>query len=198
MGTTNTIMQSPRISRIGLLTARSILLTTPLGLCVDKSRERLRLLRFSFQGALQSLIEGGLGALVFLLRDAALFVFHFELEDFIFQGFEQPRRRAARSGWLRTGLAESSFACANLASCGDRCRFIDFIFFQGRESHSFGTASAAGCLLPRGDVDSASNEYQGEAAQDVPAILLQRIGGVDGRSEAAAGAALRLGGGSLT
>src|ERR1039457_3556843 len=31
--------------------------------------------------------------LVFMLRDAALFVFHFELADFVFQGFEQARRR---------------------------------------------------------------------------------------------------------
>ena len=51
--------------------------------------DELRLLGFALQGALQGLIEGGFGAVVFLLGDAALFVFHFELEEFFFQGFEQ-------------------------------------------------------------------------------------------------------------
>jgi hypothetical protein len=50
---------------------------------------RLCLLRFAFQGALEGLVQGGLGAFVFLLADAALFVFHFELEELFFQAFEQ-------------------------------------------------------------------------------------------------------------
>ena len=52
---------------------------------------QLGFLGFAFQGALQGLIEGGFGAFVFLLRDAALFVLHFELEDFFFQCFQQHR-----------------------------------------------------------------------------------------------------------
>ena len=43
---------------------------------------------FAFQGALQGLVEGGLGFFVFLARDAALFVFDFEFEDLFFQGLE--------------------------------------------------------------------------------------------------------------
>jgi len=43
----------------------------------------------SLHGSLQRLVQRGLGFLVFLLRDSALFVFDFELEDFFFQGFEQ-------------------------------------------------------------------------------------------------------------
>jgi|ERR1700733_3946556 len=54
-------------------------------------------LRFTFQGALQGLVKSGLGTFVFLLRDEALFVFHFELEDFFLQGFEQLGRAARRS-----------------------------------------------------------------------------------------------------
>ena len=49
----------------------------------------LRFLRFAFKGALQGLIEGGFGFFVFVVRDAALFVFDFELEELFFQGFEQ-------------------------------------------------------------------------------------------------------------
>jgi hypothetical protein len=40
----------------------------------------LGLLRFAFQGALQGLVKGRLRAFVFLLGDAALFAFDFELE----------------------------------------------------------------------------------------------------------------------
>jgi hypothetical protein len=46
-------------------------------------------LRFAFQGALEGLVQGGLRAFVFLLADAALFVFDLELEEFFFQAFEQ-------------------------------------------------------------------------------------------------------------
>jgi len=45
-------------------------------------------LGFASQGALQCLIQGGLGFFVLLLTDAALFVFDFEFEEFIFQAFE--------------------------------------------------------------------------------------------------------------
>jgi len=48
----------------------------------------LRSLGFASQGALQCLIQGGLGFFVLLLTDAALFVFDFEFEEFIFQAFE--------------------------------------------------------------------------------------------------------------
>jgi len=37
----------------------------------------------ALQGALQGVVQGGLGFVVFLLGDAALLVFHFELEEFI-------------------------------------------------------------------------------------------------------------------
>lgn len=43
-----------------------------------------RLLGFALQGAIQGLIEGGLGLLVFRLRDLALPAFDFELEEFLF------------------------------------------------------------------------------------------------------------------
>ena len=41
----------------------------------------LRFLIFAFQGALEGLVQGGLGLFVFLLGDAALFVFDFEFEQ---------------------------------------------------------------------------------------------------------------------
>jgi hypothetical protein len=44
-------------------------------------------LGFAFQGALQCLVQCGFGFLVFLLTDAALFVFDFEVEEFVFQAF---------------------------------------------------------------------------------------------------------------
>jgi hypothetical protein len=39
--------------------------------------------------ALQGLVQGGFGFLVFLLRDSALLVFDFELEDLFFQSSKQ-------------------------------------------------------------------------------------------------------------
>ncbi len=44
----------------------------------------LGLLGFAFQGALEGLIEGGFGFLVFRLGDLALSAFDFELEEFFF------------------------------------------------------------------------------------------------------------------
>jgi len=44
----------------------------------------LGLLRFALEGALERLIEGGLGFLVLRLRDLALPAFDFELEEFFF------------------------------------------------------------------------------------------------------------------
>jgi hypothetical protein len=43
----------------------------------------LGFLALAFQGALEGLIQGGLGFFVFLLADAALFVFDFEVEEFV-------------------------------------------------------------------------------------------------------------------
>ncbi len=40
-------------------------------------------LALAFQGALEGLVQGGLGFFVFLLADAALFVFDFEFEQLI-------------------------------------------------------------------------------------------------------------------
>jgi hypothetical protein len=45
---------------------------------------RSRLLRFALQGALEGLIEGGFGLVVFRWRDLALLAFDFELEEFFF------------------------------------------------------------------------------------------------------------------
>ena len=44
----------------------------------------LGFLGLALQGALESLIEGGLGLFVFLLADASLFVFDLEVEEFVF------------------------------------------------------------------------------------------------------------------
>jgi hypothetical protein len=43
----------------------------------------------ALQGPLQGLIERGPGSFVLRLRDAPLFVLHFELEQLILQGFEK-------------------------------------------------------------------------------------------------------------
>ena len=45
--------------------------------------------RASPHRALQRLVESGFGLLVFLLRDSALLMFDFELEDLFLQGVEQ-------------------------------------------------------------------------------------------------------------
>ena len=50
---------------------------------------------FAFQGALQGLVEGGLGFVVFLLGDEALFVLDFEVEEFVLEGLEEHRRAAS-------------------------------------------------------------------------------------------------------
>ena len=42
----------------------------------------------SFHRALQRLVQRGFGLFIFLLRDSALLVFDFELEDLFFQGLE--------------------------------------------------------------------------------------------------------------
>jgi hypothetical protein len=43
----------------------------------------LRFLGFAFQSPLESLVQGRLGLFVFLLADEALFVFDFEVEEFV-------------------------------------------------------------------------------------------------------------------
>ena len=52
-------------------------------------RLELRSLSFAFQGSLESLVQGGFGFFVLLLTDAALFVFDFQFEEFLFQAFKQ-------------------------------------------------------------------------------------------------------------
>jgi hypothetical protein len=58
------------------------------GFCVTlrlaHSALRLGFLGFAFQGALEGLIEGGLGFLVFCWRDLVLAAFDFQLEEFFF------------------------------------------------------------------------------------------------------------------
>ena len=152
----------------------------------------LRFLRFAFQGALERLIQGGLCAFVFLLADAALLVFYFEMEELFLQAFEEHGGGgAACSGWLRTGVAGTGGARGHRAR-GGFFGCVVFIVLQRGQRLFPGKVSAVGGLLPRGDVDSADDEDCRETAEDVPAIFLQRVGSVDGRSEAAARAALAL------
>src|ERR1019366_5453326 len=66
-------------------------------------------------------------------------------------------------------------------------RFIVVIFFQDGKALSFRQGGAVGGLLTRRHEDSADEEDCGEAAENPPAIFLQGIGSVDGRSEASAG-----------
>src|SRR5258705_1389062 len=52
----------------------------------------LDVLCFALDGSFQRAIEGGFGLLVFLLRDLALLVLDFELEEFFLQRLEQHGR----------------------------------------------------------------------------------------------------------
>src|SRR4029077_14746859 len=66
---------------------------------------------FALEGALQSVVEGGLGLLVFLLRNVPLLVVDFELEKLFFQSFEQHGGRAmGRVSGARLDRALSSFS----------------------------------------------------------------------------------------
>ena len=75
----------------------------------------LRLLRFAFQGALQCLIQGGLGGFVFLLADAALLVLDFELEEFFFQASSSMDWMKSAAGRLRARIAATRLARARFA-----------------------------------------------------------------------------------
>src|SRR5580698_474687 len=57
----------------------------------------------SLYGAFQRLVQRGLCLLVFLLRDSALLVLDFELEDFFFQSFEQQRGAISGLGFRGGG-----------------------------------------------------------------------------------------------
>lgn len=48
-----------------------------------RANRDLGFLALAFQGAFQGLIQGGLGLFVFLLADAALFVFDLEVKEFV-------------------------------------------------------------------------------------------------------------------
>src|SRR5450755_4517538 len=134
------------------------------------------------------MVQSGFCAFVFLLADAALFVFDFELEEFFFQAFQQHGRRCASGGlhWAR------KFAGADCARCWSLRGFVVVVFFQRWKSFATGSGGAVGGLLTRGDEDSADEEDCGAAAENPPAIFLQGIGSVNGRAEASAGAALTL------
>ena len=109
-----------------------------------------RLLGFALQGALQRLIEGGLGFLVFGLRDLALAALDFELEEFFFQGIEQDGGRAGCRG--RRGAVR----CENIS------RGIVVLFLKGCGSGSFLAGQLPrGGLLPRSHIDSADYKDRG-------------------------------------
>ena len=59
----------------------------PPRLCVE--RRPLGFLGLASDGMSKRAVEGGLGFLVFLLRDLALLVFHFQLKDLFLQGLQQ-------------------------------------------------------------------------------------------------------------
>src|SRR5579872_903491 len=52
--------------------------------------------------ALESLVQGGFGLLVFLLGDTSLLVLKFELKKFFLQGVQQHRGLAQRLGFRST------------------------------------------------------------------------------------------------
>ena len=88
--------------------------------------------------------------------------------------------RAVRSPLDPAGCAQADFIV-----------FVVFVIFR-RRSPAFGGGGAVGGLLARGDEDATDEQGEGEAAENPPAIFLQRIGGVDGRAETATGTVFAL------
>src|SRR5438445_302416 len=84
-------------------------------------------------------------------------MFDFELENFFFKRFEE-----------QAGPACRSLLCWNLD--GFRVNNI-----QGRRAR------------PLGNVNRSCSQHQTKAAENIPPVFFQRIGGVDGRAKAAAG-----------
>src|SRR6266852_6014844 len=116
--------------------------------------------RRALEGPLQRLVQPGSRSLVFLLRNAALFVFHFELKHFIFQGFEE------QGGTARSRLPE---------------RLALRQFHIGGAEIGDSSAARAGR-----NVESAGGQYNPKSSQDVPAIFFQRIRRIDGRAQSSA------------
>ena len=69
---------------------------------------------FALESSLQGVVQGGFCFFILLLRDAALFVFDFELEEFFFQPFEEHGGGSARRSGLRARVARSRFTRTNL------------------------------------------------------------------------------------
>src|SRR5438093_10480923 len=84
-------------------------------------------------------------------------MFDFELENFFFKRFEE-----------QAGPACRSLLCWNLD--GFRVNNI-----QGRRAR------------PLGNVNRSCSQHQTKAAENIPTVLFQRTGSVDGRAKAAAG-----------
>src|SRR5437870_3262217 len=129
----------------------------------------LGLLGSPLERPLQSLIQRGLGLLVFRLRDTSLLMLHFQLKKFLFEGFEQHTGTSHRRGLGPT-----------------------------RSLRNFDFRSEVGDWRPAwplGDVDRTRCQNHGEAAKNVPAIFFQRIGSVDRRAKSSAGTRVAAGNG---
>src|SRR4029077_12414571 len=123
----------------------------------DKSVRPTRLFhRGTLEGAFQSLVQRRPSSFVFLLRDMSLLMLHFELKQLVLQRFEK-QPRAIRGRRLGRHFRQADLCGTEV---GNGC---------GR-----GTAS---------DVDGTRGQHHSEAAEDVTAILFQRIRSVDRRTQ---------------
>src|SRR5579872_5886884 len=77
----------------------------------------------------------------------------------------------------------------NLASHRD---WGGFVVFEQSASFDHRTPGAVGGLLTGCDNDASDGQRDRESSDDVPAIFLQGIGSVDGRTESAAGTIVSL------
>src|SRR5579863_1204235 len=149
-------------------------------------------LGFALQRVLQGLVQRGFRFFVLLLRDVALFVLDFELEEFFFQGFKQHG----------SGASSGRRGCVFVAVRSGVAKLVVGLgIFQGWERavplrtpvpRTSGPRAAASCsaggglLPPRYEKRSGEQDCR-KSAEDGPAVTLQRVGRVDRRAESAAG-----------
>src|SRR5262245_25137538 len=126
----------------------------------------------SFEGAVQS----GFCLFVLRLRDLALLVFDFKLEQFFLEGFEQ-------HGWARRGRRE----CGRSGYLGCRSRRRPG-YSRTRRLRCFGNLEfyrasvgdvGSNTTLPAGYIEGTHQKRSSESSNDPPAILLQRVRGID-------------------
>src|SRR5580700_4007100 len=144
----------------------------------------LRPLGFALERAVEGLIEGGFGLLVFRRRDLALPAFDFELEEFFFQCIAQHGVGTGRRSRPDGGRCESWGGSV-----------LVLVEMHGRwhgGSSLLAHQSAGGGLLPQGYINSAHDQSRSDASEDLPAVFLQRVGSIDGWAESATGAVIGL------